>query len=429
MNEDIIDFSPTNTDVIFEDEATKKNVKDCIESRYLPKKDLLLSRKTTYLAEKHDIQIVFVLDNFDHLHDHERVHQAVYSLSREILSKFGRPVFLPMRNYTLKDSYNLYGYVEADKPRNKSLSPPIHKRVLLKRKDHIFDAMGEKVILTDNKSIGKERLINSVNIILNGIYGNDQILNFLEGISGDNLRTYLDLLILSLQSGHLQYTEIQPGFSTISYKSFVRACIYCNHLIFRPRDRRCPVINLFDNREPMGSRNTLIRIRLLQRLNYSDAPEKVENLLIDFQELGYLEDNVFKGLKTFVNAGLVDESPYYQVGVPMSKERYFSISKVGKYYIEKLLYDAAFFEAMASSLNLPRSYKPNMENMLTYSDESKRSREIRYNSLMRIISYINECEREEEEIIKTSKSINPEPYIIVSSSIRSSIIETYSEIS
>jgi len=427
LSDDIIDFDVNNIKQVFINEDLKSEVKKCIQNRYLSKLDLTLVRRTRYLCEHHGIHVVFVLDNFDHLDDHEKVHQAVYSLSREILSKFSRPVFLPMRNYTLKDSYNLYGYVEADKPRNKLLSTPIHKHVFDKRKNYILKNLGDKISLTETVNIKRETLAGSVNTILNGIYRNENVMRFLEGIAGDNIRTYLDIILLALQSGHLQFNEISKNQYSVNYKAFVKACIYCNNYIFRPGDRRCPIISLIDNRQPMGSRNTLARVRLLQKLNHSDATEKVANIMSDFEAIGYTEEDIFSALRVFLYAGLVEEAPYFRVGAQMSSERSFKLTKVGRYYIKNLLIDPAYFEAMAPSLNLPPYYKDNLLNLLSYPDESKRHREIRYNALMKIIAYIENCEQEERTIMKDCHSINKEPFCLISNKLKIALSSSYSE--
>ncbi len=428
LNQDVIDFDINNIDQIINDSKRLDRIVTIIQDRYLSDISLTLAKMIKYIRKLIDVRIVFILDNFDHLENHNKIHQMVYSLSREIISKFGCPVFLPMRNYTFKDSYNLYGFVEADKPRNKSLSAPIHKSVLKKRKDYILSTLEERVELNEITSISSENLIEPITQVFNGIYQNKKIIDYIVGVSGSNIRTFLDIIALALQSGHLRYAKTDNNNTILTYESFIRASIYCNNVIYRPNDRRCPIINLFDNRESIGSRNTLVRIRILQRLKYISSHEKAEHLSENLRNLGYREENILQALPVLLKAGLIEEVPYLKSSIKISPDRRFKISSVGSFYIEKLLYDFNYFEAMAPSLNLPPSYKQNMLHILDYEKKSKREREIRHNSLDRIISLIAQYESEEYKIISESNCIPTEQYTIINPFLKDCLMRTFPEI-
>ena len=424
----LTEFDPDNYSIIFENEELKRKVKQTIEDRYLSNPKLTCIRKIEYLTKNNNIDIVFVIDNFDHHPKHEEMHQSVYDLAKEIIVDFKRPIFLPMRNYTFLDSYDRFGYMEADRVRTKSLSVPIHLDVFERRKNYILSKIDKQIKLALEKGIKLDIppgvFKKKLRVVLEGIAGNNEIMIFLAGVCGDNIRVFLDLILNAIQSGHLEYTERSDGTAVVTYKSFIKACAFCNNFMFMFTEKRTPIINIYDNGEAEGYRNTLIRIRILQYLRHASSPVAVEDIAEELNVLGYRGESILNAFVILRSNGLIEEIPYYRSVKKISMDQQFSISPIGIFYLERLATDPIYFELMSASCNFPLSYKTIVEKLVTLAQETKEHRQNRYEALKKILDYFEKCESQERQIVLADR-LNLEKYFILTPQIEIGIDNAY----
>jgi len=386
----LLSFELNNWREKLSDENFKQNLQNTIEE-LLKNRKLVLIKHIEYLREKRNLQVVFVIDNFDQNHENNDInsfHQIVFSLAKDILIEFRQPVFLPMRNYTFQDSYDRYSFFEASRSRTKSLSSPIHEGVYSKRKDYILSQIDNKLsfnIMEKTWEIPGTSLKERLGNVLQQIHDNQEIIALLEGLAGDDMRTYLELISYALQSGHLT-------IQNVTYKSFLKAIAYCNNKMFVPTDRRTRIINLYDNQEQEGYKNTLIKIRFLQYLKACGGPVNPENIIQELRFLGYQENSVIFAAERFIKFGLIEQHPYYKKGVTNLTNIKFILTPIGSYYIDKLLFDANYFEVMCPSINITNSLKGHAETVLEQKEGHQKQK-----SLEEMVSYVIKCEEEEKK--------------------------------
>jgi len=408
-----------------------EKVKCVLEERYLGNKKMMCQKSIGYLSRYKNIRVILVIDNFDHYDEHDEAkmtHQKVYALAKEIKEAFISPVFLPMRNNTMKDSYDRNGYLEADNPRTKRLSALIHSSVLEKRVEYIVNNLGRRVYMVqDEKVLNKsgEDVVSSLGKVFGQIMEGREINAFLESISGTNIRSYLDLVRTALQSGHL-YSDVSGGVPSLTFESFLRACSLCNNIAFNPGEERTQVINLFDNNNELSYSNALIRIRVLQYLNYASAPVKAKCVADELLCLGYRKESIYKALKVFLRHDLIEELPYQKSLVSgILDSSFFKITKTGKYYIEDLCFALPYVKIMYPAMNLPDEYFFDIKSCIQKELPTRRFLLRQYDLLKKINGYLSAAENEELGIMRRSNVINRNKYISINGIIESRIREYY----
>ncbi|MFA5865335.1 MAG: hypothetical protein WC975_11690 [Phycisphaerae bacterium] len=212
-----------------------------------------LKRALEHIVKGRKTQVIIFLDNSDQRD--ELIQQQTFLISQEIAQQWMATVFVSLRPETFHRSLQV-GALSGYHPKAFTISPPRLDRVLDKRlKFALKLATGEIQIrsLSNRTKIHLKNLASIINVFLYSLEKNEDIIQFIDNISGGNIRMGLDMVKDFIGSGHVDTKEIiekddqnrQKGFGyVIPLHQFLRAVIYGDNEYYDPN--RSPLVNLFD---------------------------------------------------------------------------------------------------------------------------------------------------------------------------------------
>lgn len=423
LSSQIIDFDKNDLQKALNDSELREKSIKIIEERYLIDEKLVCIHKIRYLRNKYKTQIAFVIDNFDHFEDYKSTHAHVYALSKEIISDFNSPCFLPMRNNTLLDSYDIYGYRESDKARTKHLSGLEAQNVLEKRFNYIASNITKRVKSQSGSiEIDSAHIEDEISNVLKSIVNNSLIVELVHGLSGNNTRTLLWLMELALQSGHLDTSQSNKKDECSTYKAFLKACSYCNHLIYTPKETRTPILNMFDNGGTHVDNSFCFfsRIRLLQILNEHSSDVKTTVLLEKLESIGYSHNVIIDDMKSMLNKGLIREFPYLHSSKTIRNDSTYKITSIGRFYVEKLIFNPIYFEVMIPSTLFPKEFNGSLK-VVTEDFKSRAKIKDKYDHLLKLLNHMNKREQSDLEFMRESGNLSADVLSAVISTLKRSL--------
>jgi hypothetical protein len=202
-----------------------------------------------FLSKGWKKQVILFIDNADQRD--EDVQQKAFLISQEIAQHWPATVYVSIRPETFQRSVKI-GALSGYHPKAFLISPPRIDRVIEKRLAFAKKlTSGEIPImsLSDGISVHLICLDTIIDVFLDSIARRDDIIKFVDNISGGNVRLALSFIKQFFGSGHVDTKKIidiyeETGDYLIPLHEFERAVIYGDAEYYDPY--QSPIANIFD---------------------------------------------------------------------------------------------------------------------------------------------------------------------------------------
>jgi hypothetical protein len=312
-----------------------------------------LRRSLNHLVNTRRTEVIVFLDNADQRD--EQTQESVFIMAQEISQQWPALVFVSLRPETFNRSQRsgaLTGYYT----KAFTISPPSIGEVIKKRLNFALKVTTGKIPVTRLHHVGieLENLTIVIRILLRSLQRDARLFEFLENLSGGNIRAALELLNTFIGSGHVN-TERMLNLEgkgdryIISPHEFIRAVIYGDSLHFDPS--RSLVANIFDLSSNDGREHFLLPliIGLLDRsadTRGNNGFVETQYLYDSLQALGFSPDQIDFAVSRAMNHKLIQTSGRI---IPTSNEEMpasLRVTPSGLYHAYRLAGNFQYLDAM-----------------------------------------------------------------------------------
>lgn len=313
-----------------------------------------LRRSLDHFTKAQSRQAVVFLDNVD-----QRpfaFQEEVFLIAQGLASDWPVTCFIALRPETFYRSKR-EGALTGYQPRVFTIDPPrvdrvIERRLRFSRKE--LDRSGRLPTFPENLTVNAIRLGQYIDVLIDGFEHNEELVAFVDNMSGGNVRRALEFIVSFVGSGHVDTTKIfgildRDKSYTLPLHEFMRAVMYGEHEHFDPSDS--PIANVFDISSPDGREHFLvpIMIKYVQRVGSSGAEQGFvpTSAIYSFcQNFGFSSRQTATALDRCAQKFLLDTSPrFIQEEVRGSDSERCRVTSVGAYTVDILLPHFSYMDA------------------------------------------------------------------------------------
>jgi hypothetical protein len=309
-----------------------------------------------HLSKGRQKQIIIFLDNADQRND--EFQQRAFLISQELAEHWPVTVFLALRPETFHRS-SKDGALTGYHPKAFTVSPPRIDRVIQKRLEFALKLTSGKIQI---KSLPVGSLVYLPNLetiikaFLDSMNKTSALIEFMENLSGGNVRMALDLVKQFFGSGHVDTKKIveiyaRQGSYLIPLHEFERAVFFGDSEQYDPDVS--PISNIFDLAWPEQRDHFSLPVMLgiLVKAAMSTAAEsgfvETATLYQQMQSMGFTPDQTDSALIRAVRKKLVETSgrmvPLSSKAIPQAVR----ITPAGSYHITRLSRQFTYIDAIA----------------------------------------------------------------------------------
>lgn len=296
-------------------------------------------------------QIVIFLDNVDQrpLEFQERV----FLIGHGLAETWPGTVFISLRPDSFFQS-RARGSLTGYQPRVFTVPPPRVDLVISKRLSFALTQLthtGRLASFPAGLSLNSRTLSRYIRVLLYSFENNRHLMEFVDNLSGGNIRRALEFLTAFVGSGHVHTQEIldaveQTGGYLIPLHQFMRAVIFVDHEHYDPT--ASPIVNLFEISSPDGREHFLLPLILayVERLGAIGPAEgflEVEKIHDFCQGLGFQAPQIQFALDRARTKKLLEPSPRFS---DLSGVASYRITTAGAYSVKKLISYFAYVDAV-----------------------------------------------------------------------------------
>jgi hypothetical protein len=293
-------------------------------------------------------QIVIILDNIDQRP--VQFQEEVFLIAQGLAETWPATVFLSLRPDTFYQS-KIKGSASAYQPRVFTVAPPRIDKVIEKRFQYALDQLKEHHRLSsfpEGIHLDSKSLVSYISAMLDSFKNSQDLMEFIDNLSGGNVRQALEFIGAFVGSGHVNATKILQfaanGNYTIPVHEFMRAVIYGDHEYFDPSVS--PICNLFDISIQDGREHFLL-LNLLAYVQRSGSGAEgfvgAAELFRFGQALGFQPGQVNFALERAVQKKLLESNPKYG---DEHEHLAFRITTIGAYTIHRLVLMFTYVDAV-----------------------------------------------------------------------------------
>ncbi len=314
-------------------------------------RDEHLRRSLEHMQVAQRRQTVIFLDNVDQRPP--AFQEAVFLIAQAMATSWPVTCFVSLRPDTFHTSKQS-GTLAAYQPRVFTISPPRVDRVIVRRLNFalkLLDETGSLPSFPVGLSLESPRLKQYISMLVQAFESNPEIVEFVDNMSGGNVRRALDFLVSFIGSGHVDVRKIlrileESGRYDLPLHEFVRAVIFDDYEYFDPSES--PVANVFDIRSLDGKEHFLVPIvvRTCERMGRKGSQAgfvTTETLTSRVQSLGFSPLQIAEAVDVCVGQRLLESSPDNVSGAESTKLR---VTSVGAYTCKKLVELFSYVDAM-----------------------------------------------------------------------------------
>lgn len=307
-----------------------------------------------HIAKGRKKQIILFLDNADQRDD--ETQQLTFLISQEMAEHWPVMVFVTLRPETFHRSLRS-GALSGYHPKAFTISPPRLDRVIEKRlRFAIKLCRGDIPIhaLSEHTGIQLAKLEKLLQIFNNSLYRNPALIEFLDNISGGNVRLALDLVKGFFGSGHVDTQKIlriyeESGGYEVPLHEFLRAVIFGDAEYYDPD--RSPLVNLFDVSRVDPKEHFLLPllISLLVSLSgagteagFVDTAKVYERL----QGLGFTPEQIDTGIQRGHKGKLLETAARRIPQAGQTMPPALRATTIGIYHTQRLCYLFSYIDAV-----------------------------------------------------------------------------------
>lgn len=314
-----------------------------------------LKRSLEHFTKAQKRQAVVFLDNVD-----QRpfaFQEEVFLIAQALAADWPVTSFIAMRPETFYRSKR-EGALTGYQPRVFTIEPPrvdrvLHKRLAFTRLE--LERSGSLSTFPKNVTVGSERLSQYLDLLIDAFHDNEDLVRFVDNMSGGNVRRALSFIVSFVGSGHVDTTKIfdaldRSGY-TLPLHEFARAVIYGEHEHFDPLDS--PIANVLDLVLPDGREHFLqsIIIRLVESSGRGTTGQgfvPTADVYAYCQDLGFTPSQVGAALDRCAEKLLLETLPrYIHEEVKGSEAERCRVTSIGLYTVDMLLPQFLYLDAVA----------------------------------------------------------------------------------
>lgn len=305
-----------------------------------------LRRSLEHIARGQRRQVVTFLDNVDQRPS--PFQEEVFLIAESLAETWPGTFFVSLRPDTFFESRRS-GVLKAYQPRVFTIAPPRVDLVICKRLEFALTQLtttGRLASFPDGLRLACGTLTAYLRIVLSSFESNYELMEFIDNMSGGNIRQALGFLKAFIGSGHVNTQKIldvdnESGSYRIPLHEFSRAVCYGDHEYFEPA--ASPFLNVFDISGANGSEHFLLPLLLCQ-LERIGTPEtnqgyvSSETIHAFGQSIGFQPQQIRWALDRAVKKGLADSQ---SLTTPS-----YRITTVGAYSTKLLLSQFVYLDAV-----------------------------------------------------------------------------------
>lgn len=309
-----------------------------------------------HISKAQKRQLVLFLDNIDQRP--LEFQDQVYLIGHGLAESWPGTIFMSLRPETFflsKRKGSLAGY----QPRVFTISPPRIDLVISKRLEFAIKNLTEgihlQMDLSDGVSIKSELLADYLRIIHTSFKENLLLIEFVDNVSGCNVRRAIDFLTSFIGSGHVDTKKILDIYKKdkkylIPLHEFFRAVLYGDNVYYNPE--ASPIPNLFDISTTDGKEHFLKCIILMhtERIGKGNSEQGYvtsKEIYTFCQDVGYTPEQTKTALSECVKTLLLEASPRFS-DIRNNNEEIFRyrITSIGAYMVKKILGQFSYIDAV-----------------------------------------------------------------------------------
>ena len=310
-----------------------------------------LKASLEHLTRGQKRQLVLFLDNIDQ-RDFEFQEKA-FLIATGLAAHWPGTVFVSLRPDTFYQS-RAKGALTAYQPRVFTIAPPRIDQVLARRLDFAMEELqqtGRLQSFPKNITIHSDTLCDYFEVIRDSLQSNKPLMEFVDNLSGGNVRRAIDFLRDFVGSGHGNTTKIlrvkkESGSYTIPVHEFLRAVVYGDHEHYDPS--ASTITNLFDISIPDSKEHFLLPLvlSLVERLGALGEEQgyvELRKLYDTCQEIGFTPLQINFAIDRALKGKLLESSPRFSDARAKTRVR---ITTIGAYSVKRLIAFFSYTDAM-----------------------------------------------------------------------------------
>jgi hypothetical protein len=296
-------------------------------------------------------EIVTFLDNIDQRPF--EFQERVFLIAQALAESWPGSVFVCLRPDSFYKSRSV-GSLTAYQPRTFTIAPPRVDQVIAKRLAFAKKQLSETGRLSSfpkDLTISSPTLSTYLDVVAWSVRKNDELGEFVDNLSGGNIRTALGFLGSFIGSGHVDTRKIlnvaeRGERYVIPLHEFMRAVIYGDHEYFDPASSPAP--NLLDISSPDGREHFLLPIILefIERAGETGAHDSyvpVSGAFAYAQGFGFQPTQVRYALDRAERRQLLDFTPSFDLNSGAGRCR---ITTIGAYSYKRLIAKFTYIDAI-----------------------------------------------------------------------------------
>lgn len=336
-----------------------------------------------YIVKSQQRPFVLFLDNADQRD--ESVQEEAFLISQEMANSWPVTVFLSVRPETYNRSRKV-GALTGYHPKAFTIPPPRVTDVASKRL-----AFGEKIVdgkipvnmFNPTSTVTLSNLGNLIHALRTSLSKNTEIAEFIENISGGNVREALRYIREFLSSGHVDTRKIldiidKKGNYLVPTHEFERAIIYEDNEHYYPSST--PITNLFHIRnwslkDYFLNFNALSVCESLSSNQDTNGFCGIGRLFDEVQELGFTPESIDQTLLYLIDRGLIETAGRLKPIKFSDIPSHIRITSSGAYHLNTLSKRFTYLDAIiVDTVILCESKRAEIKNAYNISDRLIRSR-------------------------------------------------------
>lgn len=333
-------------------ETFEKRRVEYLEER-LRNKDEYLRLCLTHISKGQRKQIVIFLDNVDQRPS--EFQESVFVIGQSMADKWPVTVFISIRPQTFYRS-RISGTLDAYHPRAFTIGPPRVDEVVAKRLKYGISLLdrGMQVGLWGRILVKAESLKNYLAVLAYSFNKNQFLKEFLDNMSGGNIRLALEFVRAFIGSGHVNTEKIldiycNTGKYLVALHEFLRAVTYGDHEHYSPAASK--ILNLFDISTSDGREHFLSPILLTQldrwaQHSTTDGFVSVSDIYTYLQSLGFNPSQIDWAIERLVHLNLIESPTKSRESELQKSAAHYRVTSVGVYYAKRLISQFQYVDAM-----------------------------------------------------------------------------------
>lgn len=349
-----------------------------------------LKASVEHLVKGRKKQVVIFLDNVDQ-RPFEFQEQA-FLVSQSLAERWPVTVFVSLRPETFNLSKS-EGALAAYHPKVFTISPP--------RVDHVLSArifFAVKLLETSGRlpwfpqglNVKSDTLTMYMRMLLTAFDKNDQIIEFVDNMSGGNVRLSLDFVSTFVGSGHVDTRKILEALKRdnrydLPIHEFMRAVIFGDHSHYTPSDSPIPNILDVSTTDPKEHFILAILTSYVHRhgkIGGADGYVAHTDVVCYLQHLGFHPKQIDFALTRAIRHNLValPEGPKKEGG------DLYRITTIGAYSTERLMSSFSYIDAII----IDTPILSDLSSRISDTDSSGILRD-RLDRTIDFVEYLDEC--------------------------------------